>query len=171
MDGLARPIGAPVPFEFDGATVLMQPLTLKAMGIVEQYLLSKRGNPIATTIETMAEMDKDVLKPDVREQLMRIAVQESTHLNKVNDYELTNFLGTREGLAFVLWMTLKTDQPGKYSSHLDVLKIVDTMDINDVKALSAAIEQASGVDEMGNSIGQTTESETGLATQDASSPG
>ena len=63
MDGVSRPSGAGVPFEFNGKTLIFEPLGLKDFGVIEQHLLSKQKNSMQIMKEILVEM-ADILTPE-----------------------------------------------------------------------------------------------------------
>jgi len=46
MDGLGRAIGAPVPIQFNGETLLLDGVQIEDFGTVEQHLLAERPKPL-----------------------------------------------------------------------------------------------------------------------------
>ena len=46
MDGLGRAIGAGVPIQFNGETLILDGVTVGDFGLIEQHLLAQRPNPM-----------------------------------------------------------------------------------------------------------------------------
>ncbi len=46
MDGLGRAIGAGVPIQFNGETLILDGVTVGDFGLIEQHLLAQRPNPL-----------------------------------------------------------------------------------------------------------------------------
>ncbi len=156
-DGLGRAMGAGVPINFGGETLILDPLTLKDLGVIEQHLLRSRRTSLDVGREQVQEIWADKALPaELKTELCKAAVQhaqdEARKQNTVSREDIVRWLDSSEGLGFTLWLLINKRQPGKYSLE-QVRDIVGKLDEDGVRELLKARDQASGIDELGNSTG------------------
>jgi hypothetical protein len=164
MDGLARAVGAGVPITFDGIDMVLEPLTLKDFGVIEQYLLKeKRPNILTDAVRAAAAIPDDLPKSErerLSRQLLEVAAHEASKFNRISADEVAAWLDTIEGVIFTVWLLLERRKPGEYSLA-DVAAKIEALGGDKTQgelseqqaALRAARDQASGIDTMGNSTG------------------
>lgn len=148
MEGLGRAAGSGVPIRLRGETVILPPLNLKDMGVIEQHLLKTRPNPLKAAVEVIKDLPHDLAR-----ELLFKAHDDARRGNSVTAQEVALYLDTLSGLGFSLWTALKKEYGEKYSLD-DVYDAVESLGTEDVQDLKDARDQASGVDELGNSTGQ-----------------
>lgn len=159
-DGLARVAGGGVPIRFDGEDVVLEPLVLKDLATIEQHLLAKRKNPLQMVQENLGNMQE--LDVEVQKHIIDRAYDDLKRQTTVSAQEVSEFIETTEGLAFTLWLCFGRSHPGRWK--LDYIKEkIETMSMPDVMVMLRARDQASGLDEMGNSTGQSHEQPQTLA--------
>lgn len=152
-DGLARAAGGGVPIFFDGQTILLQPLTLKDFAAVEQYLLSKRQNPLDMVKSKLAGLDIETQK-----YLLELAYEDAKRQTTISASEAGEFIDSVDGLAFTLWLVLERSHQGRWTLER-VNEIVKSMTPTEIQEMLRLRDQASGLDDLGNSTGQTSEAE------------
>jgi len=169
MEGLARAAGSPVPVRFRGEMILIPPFTYKDIGTVENYILSKRRNPLDVMREMLADK---TLSEAMQEKVVAEAYKDAKAAATVTAEEYGRFAGSRAGVTFILWMLINKQYPGRFTLD-QVETILDEMQPEDAAALKRATEMASGTDELGNSTGRTspTSSEGSPAIQANLPPG
>jgi len=148
MSDLPRAAGSGVPVKIRGETLLIAPLTLRDIGTIKQHLLKRWTNPIELVMPSV----KDLPEPLARELLFR-AYDDAKKLEKVSDADVDAFTVSVEGLAFQLWLSLQHSYSGKYTLE-DVEQLLDGLTPEEVSGLAAAMQQASGMDDLGNSTGR-----------------
>ncbi len=148
MEGLGRAAGSGVPITLRGETVILPPLNLKDMGVIEQHLLKTRPNPLKAVMEVVNELPHDLAR-----ELLFKAYDDVRRGSSVTTEDVALYLDTLSGLAFSLWVALKKEYGDKYKLD-DVYDAVESLGTEDVQDLKDARDQASGVDELGNSTGQ-----------------
>lgn len=153
-DGLARVAGGAVPVFFDGHTVVLMPLTLNDFATVEQHLLAKRENPVEKVKPLLAGLDIEVQK-----HLLDLAYADLKSSTTIPFEELSGFLSSVEGTAFSLWLCFNRSNPGKWTLER-IREILGEMTEEQLSRLMMARDQAAGIDDLGNSTGQTQESAT-----------
>ena len=151
-EGLARVTSAGVPIEFDGETVLLPPLSLQDYGVIEQHILSKRPNPLKAVKEVLEGLDVEVQK-----HLLELAYQDMKSGSTATAAELVRFTNSTDGISMVLWLGFRKTQPGRWTLD-QIQEIIGKLDASEVQKYIEASGQASGTDELGNSIGQTSAS-------------
>ncbi len=201
MEGLGRAIGAGVPIEFGGETLILDGLTYADFGTIEQHLLSKRPNPMAEARAEAGEFLKEAArlapvivnleaedkaigkleKPspelmarakeldglldeqralrdsylEMADKIVASAREEARKLNKLSFTEVGQWMDTLEGVVFTLWLKLEQRYPGRFSLTAvgDTIMQEGTEKVERVRALR---DQASGLDDLGNSTGPTS---------------
>lgn len=154
MSDLPRAAASGVPVKFKGETVLVAPLTIRDLGTIKQYLLKDWVNPI----ELVLPVVKDLPEALAREMLFK-AYDDARKAEKISDVEVDAFMNTIKGVAYQLWLSLRHNYQDKYSLE-DVLKGLDDMTQDDLEAMLAAMKQASGTDDLGNSTGRAGQETT-----------
>lgn len=192
MDALARATAAGVPVEFDGQTLLLDPLRLQDIGTIEQHLLKGRPNLLTQAAQAGREINRLAreeieeipaddpkreekareIKEEARAQIDSMqakAVAEARKVNKATPEELGNFLDSPEGLGFCLWLVFNRRYPGKFTLER-INEIVTDIGDEALANLMQARDQAAGVDHLGNSTGPTpSPTETGESIGEKSS--
>ncbi len=179
MDGLARASGAGVPIEFDGETLILDPIVLNDYGIIEQHLL-KRTRPniialatevaddISAKAETAAELAlkdnpndptaiaaaKEILSRAQKkaDALMNKAFAETRKTNTITQDEAMSFIDSAPGLAFCIWLKFSQRYPNRFPLE-KVNEIVQQYSDTKRRELLAARDQASARDLSGNLTG------------------
>jgi len=79
MDGLGRAIGAGVPIQFNGETVILEGVTIGDFGVIEQHLLAQRPNPMDLARPQAMEFIREaaLMAPGIEIRKARIALLES----------------------------------------------------------------------------------------------
>lgn len=146
-DGLARVAGGGVPIEFDGQMIVLEPLTMKDFATIEQHLLSKRQNPL-----DMVKSRLEGLEPEVQKHLLELAYQDSKRMTTISPAEVGGFMDTVDGLAFTIWLCVQRSHPGRWTLE-NVENYVKSQSVLGIQNMLRARDQASGLDELGNSTG------------------
>ena len=102
MDGLGRASGAPVVIQLGGSDYMMSALTLRDFGTIEQHLLTKRPNMLATVAEAVKDMP-----PEMAKMLMDKAYDDMKKGNTIPATEVAEWVDTFEGMVFSVWLALK----------------------------------------------------------------
>ena len=116
MDGLGRAIGAGSAVALNGKTYLIEPLTLRDIGRIENRIVATRVYPI----DTLLEMANKLSDPKVVEGQIELAVKElrkDRTARIVTVEEFDKWLVTGEGIVFSGWLCLR-----KNHSQFDTLE-------------------------------------------------
>lgn len=165
MEGLARAAGSGVPIKFKGETIILPPLTLGDLGTIEQHILAERPNPL--------DLVKDVIKDlpaDLAKDLLDKAYKDAKRTRSATAEEVAEYLDTLSGLAFSFWVALQKKYGDRFKLE-EVYEIMAAMDEKELEKMRQARDQASGLDERGNSTGQTRAKEAAAAVPGGSSSG
>lgn len=154
-DGLARVAGGGVPIEFDGVSLVLPPMTVNHYATIEQHLLMQRPNPVELAKSILQGLDVEVQK-----HIMELAYHEMKHSTTIPPDELFRYLSSIEGLKFTIWMLLNDLHPGRWTQKR-VGEIFNSMTNDQIGMFIKARDQSSGIDELGNSTGQTSEPVSG----------
>ncbi len=150
-DGLARAAGGGVPIEFDGVMVVLPPMTLRDLATIEQYMLSQRPNPLEVVKEHLDGMDSEAKK-----QLLEMAYRDLKNSTTINPEDMMVFLCRLEGIVMCYWLCLEKSYPGRWT-HDRVREIFMDMTDEQLGYYMRVRDQASGMDDLGNSTGQDTD--------------
>lgn len=153
MDGLGRAVGAGVTLKFGEREIILEPLTLRDFGLIEQHLLSQRRSPL--------DLVKDVVRdlpPELAKSLLEQAYEDAKKGNTISPQEIAEWIDTFDGMAYSLWLSLEKRYPGEYqlTDVHDVMQQMMESDESVMERLKALRDQASGLDERGNSTGGTS---------------
>lgn len=156
MNGMARASGAPVPIKFAGKSLLLDPLTIKDLGTIEQLMLDKLPDPLELVMPAIDKLKKQGHN-DLAEKLIERAYNDAMKANKIPDKEVAAFIDTIEGMAYTFWICFGKRYGTEYSleyilEHMQNLA-EDNMEL--LKKLKDQRDQASTLDELGNSTGPT----------------
>ena len=129
MDGLNRAAGGGTTIIFKGETLILGPLTLEDFATIENHLLAKRPNLLTLASKTAEELEVaaragDKEDPKYRanlaaairrgEQIIDRAMARAERSAKVGPDEVGEWLDTRDGAAFTLWVMLGKTNPGRF---------------------------------------------------------
>lgn len=154
MDGVARPSGAGVTITFGGETLILEALTLKDFGLIENHLLSQRQNPLLVVRDVIGD-----LPPEMADKLLDKAYRDAKKMNEVAAEEVAEWIDTFNGMAFSLWLSLEKRYAGRFTLD-NVLEIMEAISEEELEDLKNLRDQAAGLDELGNSTGETSSSTT-----------
>jgi hypothetical protein len=198
MDGLARASGAPVVINFNGEDLILDPMTLRDYGAIEQEILRGRPNVIEKASEAAKkisdeadEQARQLLSGDAEptdavkaaakriceqaqkraDALMNKAFEHAGRNNSVDEDELFGWLDSVAGLSFCCWFKFEGRYPGRFTLN-EVRSIIQNFGEEQMKELIEARDRASAQDIAGNSTGLSSTTEKApTAPQVAASPG
>lgn len=147
-DGLGKAVGSGVPIVFNGEHLILEPMTLRDYGLIEQHIIQKRVNPVEKVRPML-----DGLSDEAQKHLLSLAYADLKGSTTATLEESTAFIDSIEGVAFTLWILLNKSMPGKYTLPA-VQEIVNAMTPEELSKVMNARDQAAGTDELGNSTGQ-----------------
>ena len=170
MDGLSRPSGSGVPITVEGKTLYLAPLVLSDLGEMENHLLAEKQkrNPFA---ELRKELAGTPDMPDGdREFLLTLAYQDHKRKNFVALGEMQDWMDSREGMIYSLWICLRKNYPEDFKTLEQAAEFFDRVTEDQFEQFKQLRDVAAGLDELGNSTGrdETVEKET---PEDSESPG
>ena len=146
MDGLGRAAGSPVVVRLGGRDYKMAALTLRDFGTIEQHLLARRPNILKVVAESCAD-----LPPETAKVMMEKAYDDMKKGNTIPATEIAEWVDTFEGMVFSIWLSLQKEHAEL--SLDDVMTLMSAMSEEEVEGLKGLRDIASGLDEVGNSIG------------------
>ena len=149
MDGVARAAGSGVSIEFNGRTLILAPLSLKDFGLIENHLLSQQLNPL----DLVKVVVKD-LPPELAAGLLRDAYKDAKQMNMISAAAVAEWIDTFDGMAYTMWVCLNKTYPNEFELA-DVVQIMQELTEDELERMKNLRDQASGIDELGNSTGET----------------
>lgn len=148
-DGIARPAGSGTTIELGGKTLILEPLTLKDYGLVENEYLKRKPNPIEVVAKAAEHLSQEMY-----DRLLDRAYKDATKVNKATPEEVADWIDSREGIIFTVWIMLRKSYPEM--SMEDVEATVGSMAEDELRKLSEARDVSAGIDELGNSTGPSS---------------
>jgi hypothetical protein len=163
-NGINRAAGSPTTVKLEGKTYIMEPLTLRDFGIIENEYLKRRPNPLKAVAEV-----KDILAEEDYEKLLTQAYRDATNVSKASPQEISEWLDTRDGVVFSIWLSLRKNHPELTKEMAEAA--IQQMGEEQLKNIAESRDVASGVDELGNSTGLSTGQEKVKTTRTSSRGG
>ncbi len=161
MDGISRVAGEGPSVTLCGHTLKVSGRVLRHYAEMEAAIVSKRK---PTPLDMVRQSREDFAgDPAAFEVFARIAIQEAKNWAVVTSVELQEWMaGTMTGLMFAVWLSVRDNDPDKYTlkkvTELYMDEAEDRIKKDGADAanalreeVEAAIDQASGQDELGNS--------------------
>lgn len=110
MDGLGRAIGAGSSVTLAGKTYLIEPLTLKDIGRIENRIVASREYPL----DDLLEMANSLTDTEPVESLIKQAVNDmrKDRVSRIVTVQQFNeWLATTEGVVYTGWLCLRPNHP------------------------------------------------------------
>ena len=163
-NGVNRAAGSPTTVTLDGKTYMMEPLTLKDFGVIENEYLKRRPNPLKAVAAA-----KDVLSEDDYDKLLTQAYKDAVNVAKATPQEISEWLDTRDGVVFSIWLSLRKNHPELTKEQAE--EAIQEMGEQQLTGLAESRDVASGIDELGNSTGRSPGPENTKQSPSSSSGG
>lgn len=106
MDGLNRLTGADQTIEIGDRTYRLGPLTLKDYGEIENRILARRPDPIATAVEHL-----DGLSESQQQYLLGRAFDRAVSGRWVRASEIDEWKQTHDGFCYLFWLMVRKAHP------------------------------------------------------------
>lgn len=101
MHGVCRAVSSPLPIEVNGTWLFLYPMTLRDIGSIEFYLLSKRRNQKDILYERFQD------QPEIINNVLALVSDEQTE-NYIQPEELHAFLSQWEGIIMSFWLMFRS---------------------------------------------------------------
>jgi len=170
MDGAARAFAAPTTTTIGGREFRVNPKVADCYAEMEQHILSLRPDPFEVAL---ASMERLAAYPEMQKELLRLASEKAFSSRIVTQSELRDWQHSIPGVTFMMWLTIRHNTPSVTYQWVmenvlgDINEAMFTllesgMSEDEARAaaedakiaeLHKAVDQASGADERGNSIG------------------
>ena len=158
MDGISRASGAPIDIEFSGRKYLFSPMNFEDIGTIENKLIKDRPNTLMVVGEAREFLDEETFK-----QLIQQAYQDAKSVARITQEEFNEFVSSREGQVFVLWLCLRHKNPDMTFEF--VLDEVNKKTEDEFEELQSTIQIGTGMSELGNSTGGQSEADVTATTE------
>lgn len=147
MDGLSRAVGSGLPWTVGDVTYMLRPITLDDYGTIENILLEARKSPIQLAKESLSGLSADLQKALLADALK----MEVTRKNYVSSTEIAEFIDSKPGVIYIIWLMLRREQPGMTRER--VAELINKLNEDKMQKLIELRDQVSGLGAMGNSTG------------------
>lgn len=147
MDGLSRAIGAGSIIKLGDKVYQIGPMTLGVYGAVEQYLLSKRKDPLALIRDRIEDFPEHLQKV-----MVELAYKDLKKENKVDFAEVHQFIHSQEGSVFVVWHLVRSKHPDVTYEEVNAASQKDPIEF--AYRMAELVDQLGGTDLKGKLIGQ-----------------
>jgi len=156
LDGLSRPVGGDVPYDFNGTTLTVPQVTLADWGTIENHLIQKKQDEVIRLGAEMASRLAASGAVDFAREEIERSRGEAKAIRSVAFDETMAFVQSVEGAGFVLWLSLEKNYPGKFSISQCESEVARTTLENAEKSRSV-MDRVMSVGPEGNSTGPTQE--------------
>lgn len=151
-DGLARVTGAPVTVKMpNGKTFFVSALTIKDFGTIEQHLLSMRPTSAEEFRPLFSMTDNIEVHKYIIDKATESIEKNRARYNTVPVSEVQEWGETVSGSIYAGWLSLRKEHP-----ELTLDGAADVIDMIGMDPFKSALLQASGIDQLGNSIGPSS---------------
>lgn len=146
MHGVARVAASSIEVEFDGQTLLIDPLTVADIGTIQEKIVrERRANKLATVADVYSQLPREAADAMLREARMEA---EKLRIDSIEFGDVLAWMRTIGGMIYTFWLLLEKRYPGRFP-HDRVAEVIRAAD--DHLALKESLGQAFGADELGNS--------------------
>lgn len=148
MDGMARALGGSATIKWNGKTYELPPLVMRDWATIENECLRRKRE---AKLEAIASLHGK-LPDELWETKFAATFKECEQLSEVPHVEVQQWIETREGVSFTLWLTLSRRYPGEFVLE-DMMEIIMLLAEEQVEELIKRRDQANGLDAAGNETG------------------
>lgn len=146
--------GAPTELTICGKVYKASPLTLEAHAEIEAHIVSTRPDPIELAAKSLDRPGMNRLSSESRRLLMEAAVRQAARdARGASPQEIGEFLGSIDGVAFLLWLMMR-EHHKEIDSPVASKKLIYDFGTENLQTLMSKIDRASGMADLGNSPGQ-----------------
>ena len=138
MDGLNAITAAAWCQAIDGKQYWFEPLTLRDWGLIEQRITQRRPHPLEeakTQLDGMAEADKRTLLEE--------ALRRATAVSRASSDEVTQYLSTCEGAAFMFWLSIRKRHPEITEER--ATELLNRFGAENLRGLQSRIDGCAGI--------------------------
>ena len=147
-EALARAAAGSLSVDIEGKKYILAPLTMVDFATIEQEYIRRKPDPIRKVAEY-----KDALCDSDYQRLLDKAYGEATAANQATPVEVSEWMDTKEGLAYSIWLSLLKTYPQIEYEFID--KVFQRMSDEVIEKMIADRDQSSGVDNRGNLTGRS----------------
>jgi|GEM_PF-2063100 len=108
MDGAHRAFASPTKIGLAGKDYTVRPRIAEHYAEFEDHLLSLRENPLVAAKEMLALVGDD---PVVVKQILEVAMAQRCHAKSITRQELSDWMDSLRGMAYVAWVQLRHNDP------------------------------------------------------------
>ncbi len=145
MDGLQRVAASDNEITLKGVSYRTSPMTVGMWGEIEAHIGSGRAT---ATIESIASALPRIPK-QYHAAWIEAAAARAEKSRQVSSLDVTEFLRSYDGAAFLLWALLRKHNP-QFKSHEDVKALIDDTPLVEIQA---KLDAASGMNDLKKSAG------------------
>jgi hypothetical protein len=166
-DGLHNLAGAPGTIELNGKRYRAGKVTLGAQAEIEAHVISLQPDIVATAIKSIERLparDRDKYGKTVIEA----AIKQLDKRNAASTDQVSDFLNSFDGAAFLLWLIIREHQP-EFDTPEKAGKLIEDIPLSEAQR---RIDQASGLANLKNSVGPEAQGDqpTGLENEPLGQP-
>jgi hypothetical protein len=153
MDGMARAMGGSATIKWQGKTYELLPLVMRDWATIENEVLRRKREAKMSAVSAMYGH----IPTEAWEKQCDKVIRECEKLSEIPAAEVQEWIDTRDGLTFTLWLCLEKKYPSQFVLE-DMLEVIGSqLSDEEVAKLVAARDQANGLDAAGNETGLAQE--------------
>jgi hypothetical protein len=187
MDGASRIFAVPAETTLAGEKFVVHARLAEHWGMIGQRIRELRPDPL---LEVHKHMEAYAAFPQAQRILLELAMQQVRDSHYVDNDDAVRYMQTAEGTAYVFWLSVRDEKGEPSEQHILELYLKECeliaktlKNLTDKQAdlvarqaalekMHAAINRATGTDEVGNSTGPSaTTPKTGKQEPSVESPG
>ncbi len=151
MKDVARAVGAGVPIELGGRTIILSPLKLRDFGVISNYLSDKRKSAIEAVKPSLAGLTAE----DRRFLLLQAMKDDALAYENLDIGLVMDFINTFDGLVWAVWLMAKREDS---TITLEWVKeSFEDMSLVEFQSIGEKVAMATAVDEVANVTGPPDE--------------
>lgn len=153
MDGISRVAGQGPTVEFAGKTYQVQARALDHYAKIEAEIIKLRGDPFDALVKAAKELAES---PQALASIASLVAEKFRGWRFVTYRDIFEFQGTPYGEAFLIWLGLGNPELTVQQVQFEIMEAIQSKGAEALQwkeGILAAIDQASGVDTLGNSTG------------------
>lgn len=144
MNGICRALGCGVPCTLAGSTYLLSPLTLGAIGVCEQLLLSRRQTPMDIAAR-ICDRVRDSKAKAAAIARARLDMRRDRTTNRVKHETMMAWIDSDEGTVLTAWLCLRKEHPARFELLEQAAAVIEKATEAEKKRFRELRDQVSGM--------------------------
>lgn len=144
MKDLARSVGSGITIQLGGRDLLLQPLTLKRIGVINNHLIERRRSALEVVKKQLHGLPMDMQQF----LILQAMKDDSLSYDTIDINRVLEWVGTIEGLTMAVWLMAR-DEADDLSLDA-VTEAIGALTAVQFRRLAENVAAASGLDDAAN---------------------